>query len=296
MGKPFIVPDVLLPIVQEIYDFLIDFEENRRIEVKINAPQAAWFSVTPKKSKGKSKGGILWVKGDLNSYRFSLHINGTDMLSAAFESVDAQADTEHLFYLFINLIEQYRINNKLSPLNTRIIHGLAIEDSPPVSPENYKEVPLDKNIERLIQTINLNFKDKSFTERHGRFSFFICSDMGNILFMPFQYIPVFTKLLDSFKAQFPVSSVQLLAIRWAGTQRLFFIAEKKRLFSFRTKKKCLYCCKTDGSLEFLKEHFIYIFNTIAVSPSGLFSKSGLNMKSRVPGIPSGIPRPEKKAK
>jgi hypothetical protein len=273
MGKPFIVPDELLPIVQEIYDFHIDFEESRRIEIKINAPEPAWFSVT-KSGRGKSKGGILRVKGDLNSYRFSLYINRTDKLTASFESVDPKADTEHLLYLFINLIEQYRINNKLPPMNTGIIHGLAIEDSPPVCPENYKEVPQDKQIEQLIEVIDLNFKDKSFTERHGRFSFFIWSESGNILFMPSQYIPVFSKLLDAFKAQFPVSSVQLLAVRWACKQWLFFIADLKRF----------YCCKTDGSLEFLKEHFTYIKNTLVVSSSGVFNKPGM-LRPRASGIP-----------
>jgi hypothetical protein len=262
MAQLLMVPGELLPIVQEIYRFLLEFEEDRRIEVNVPPPHSAWFSVTSKRHRGKVKEGERRVRGDIDSYRFSLFI--TRKMSACFETEDKHVDIEHLLYLFIDLIDQYRINLKLPQLDTHIIHGLAVEDSPPISPEHYEEVPLvqHKALQGLIPLLIMNFANRSLTERHGRFCYFICSEVcaeGSPPLMEPQYVPVYQELMGSFKTAFAVNYVQLLAIRWACKQRLFFIADLKHF----------YCCKTDGSLEFLKKYADYIGKTISISPSGL---------------------------
>jgi hypothetical protein len=251
-SKMFVVPDELATVVKGIYDTFIDFEKDKPIVVYAKGTRRSWLSVVKKPG---AEDDVLWVTGAMEGNKFMFYGNA---VRGCFEVVDKRIDMENFFYRFVNLTAAYRIINKLPPLDTSLIDGLAAEDSPPLSRDAYDEAPPDDYARKLIGIMKNNFFQKSFMERHGRFCYFICSDMGRIPYMPLRYIPVYTGLIQSFKKLFSFNAAQLFAVRWAGKQRLFFIAEHSRL----------YCCTKDGSLEFLKENFDYITRTLAASSFG----------------------------
>jgi hypothetical protein len=233
----------------------LGFEKDKNVVLNMDGNRRAWLRVVKQPGERGAEDGDLWVEGKLDADKFRFSGNAA---GACFEVVDRRIDIENLFYSFINLTAACRIVNKLPPLDTSLIDGLAAEDSPPLSRDNYGEVPPDDYAKKLVEILQKNFRHRSFTERHGRFAYFICSDVGQILYMPRQYISVYAGLIRSFKQLFFFNAAQLFAVRWAGKQRLFFVAERSRL----------YCCVKDGSLEFLKEHFDYITKTLSVSSAG----------------------------
>jgi hypothetical protein len=304
MGKIYVVPDKLLPVIEGLYrTFLKDCKKDECIEVNKEPPNIAWFLVEdhPKQKED----GVIRVDGAIGPAEFKLYINA---ISACFEmDRDTPASPEQVFYVFIQVAANYRTMRRLSPLNKHIIDGLAIEDSPRVCAENYMEIPKDDEIQRLGKLISGNFTDVSFNECNGVLCYYICCDLAdddappsrNVqadvnfinglnrmsggrslplsqvqallaihnslgdsspssprhVYMPMNYVPVYTELLNAFKAAFPSQGAKLFAVRWKTEQRLFFVTEKRRV----------YCCKTDGSREFLEEHFDLIFRTLSRS-------------------------------
>jgi hypothetical protein len=300
MGKMYAVPEKLEPVIQDLHrTFLENCARDVQIEVYKNFP-AMWFRVEnhPKEKED----GILRVCGVIGPHLFNLYINP---VSAFFEihSDEDLIDIEQLFYVFVQAMIQYRKMCRLPPMNTHIIDGLAVEDSPPVNAGNYMEIPSEDASSKLGKLISENFPGVSFMERNGRFSYYICCALSddppppdpapidvNLLnalggrrmpqgqlqsFMmlrntlgaslpstprfvqlPMHYVPVFTELLNSFKAAFPSTNVKLFALRWATVQRLYFVTEQGRV----------YCCKTDGSREFLNKRVDFIFYALSKSP------------------------------
>jgi hypothetical protein len=71
------------------------------------------------------------------------------------------------------------------------------------------------------------------------------------------YVQAYIAILNSFKAAFPSAGpVQLLAVRKATVQRLYFITAQCRI----------YCCKPDGSRAFLNKHHELIALALSKSP------------------------------
>jgi hypothetical protein len=252
MRKVYFVPDQLLPVTKEIYRFLLDRERDVRFDVDNKPPVITWFQVL--NHPRQKDDGILRVTGGINPFQYRLYINS---VSAAFEvDNDMQPfEIEQCFYVFIQVIMTYRNIHGLPPMNTHFLHGLAIEDSPPVNAENYMEIPPEDESRKLGALIGKNFNGVSFTERHGCFCYYICANPCRSYNMPMRYVPASTALLNSFMAAFPFKQVKLFATRWTGTQRLYFVTGEGRL----------YCCKTDGSREFLERHVSFIFRALSAS-------------------------------
>jgi hypothetical protein len=258
----FIVPDKLSVVMKDVCrTFLEDCKKNYRyiIDPRINN----WFKVmNPEHEK---QDGIVRVNGGIVYKQCTLYVNS---VSSCFEAdVDGLDLLEQLFYMFINMIVMYRKLEQLPPLDTRIIDGLVVEDSPPVNSANYGEMLPENKINKLGTLINEYFINLSFTERHGSFNYFVCSNSGHS-YMPQEYVPVYTALLDSFAEAFPLEKAQLFAVRWAATQRLFFVVEDGRV----------YCCKTGDSREFLKKNIDIIFRVLSDTP-----KNSPHIFSELPG-------------
>jgi hypothetical protein len=305
IGKMYVVPEKLLPVVEGMYQtFLEHCEKDTRIEVIKEPPNISWFLVGDLKEK---EDGIIRVSGAIGPVEFKLYVNP---ISACFEmDRDTPAGLDQIFYVFIQVVANYRNMRRLPPLHTRVIDGLAVEDSPPVNAENYLELPMEGDIKKLGKLISENFTGVSFNECNGVLCYYICcalSDnpapkksnvqadvnflnklssirglngrsmpLGQIqaimgirdslgdslpstpqhVYMPWEYVPVYTELLNSFRAAFPSTRAKLFAVRWKAKQRLFFV----------TERGSIYCCKTDRSREFLEEHFDVIFRTLSRS-------------------------------
>jgi hypothetical protein len=301
LGKMYAVPDKLEPVIKDMHQtFLENCERDVNIDVNKESPNIVWFRVEnhPKEKED----GILRVHGVIASYQYKLYINP---VSAFFEvhGDEGTLDIEQLFYVFIQAIMQYREMRRLPPMNTHVIDGLAIDDSPPVNAENYMEIPPEDKSNKLGKLISENFDDLSFMERNGRLRYYICcalsddppppnpadlidanllnflnsrrlslSQVQSLLMLstiplgplstpryvnvPMNYVPVYTKLLNSFKAAFPPTNAKLFAVRWATVQRLYFVTEQGHV----------YCCKTDGSREFLNKRSDFIFYVLSKSP------------------------------
>jgi hypothetical protein len=327
LGKMYAVPDQLEPVIKDIHQtFLENCERDVPIDVNKESPNIVWFQVEnhPKEKED----GILRVRGVIASYQYKLYINP---VSAFFEvhGDEGLLDIEQVFYVFIQGMMQYRQMRRLPPMNTHVIDGLTIEDSSPVNAENYMEIPPEDKSNKLGKLIAENFPGVSFRERNGRLRYYICCALSddppppnpadlidanllnvlnsrrlplgqlqpflmlhNILGtslpstpryvqVPMDYVPVFTELLNSFKAAFPSTNAKLFAVRWATVQRLYFVTEQGRV----------YCCKTDGSREFLNERSDFIFYVLSKSPY----KSAENLPElfgfkQIPRTPSCTPQ------
>jgi hypothetical protein len=251
MNKVFVVPEKLLPLMRDVYRMLVeDCEKDVRIEIGAGAPMTAWLRVLD--PEYEKKDGIIRASGGIGPNRYKLFINP---VSACFEADGNNIYmVEQVFYLFIMAIASYRNIRGLSPLDTGVINGLTAEDSPPVNAENYAELQPNDKFKRLGDLINKNFFGVSLYEQFGCACYYICSTVCQVR-LPLKYVPVYTALIDSFMAAFPVKQVQLFAVRWATVQRLYFVTEGGRI----------YCCKTDDSLEFLKKHADIMFDALSKS-------------------------------
>jgi hypothetical protein len=259
MGKTFVVPEQLMPLAKDVCRTLVDdCEKDTRIEFVLrDGPATAWLRVHS--AKHEKKDGIVRVNGAIgpNRYKFFASPDG-----ASFESDCNSLDmVEQLFYLFTGVIAVYRNINGLAPLDTRTIDGLAAEDSPPVNAENYAALPPANRINKLAALINKKFLGVSSFERGGRFFFYICSTVGRLR-LPLEYVPVYTAMIDSFEAAFPVKDARLFAVRCRGVQRLYFV----------TGDDSVYCCKADDSAEFLEKHSGLMFDSLekSISESSLW--------------------------
>jgi hypothetical protein len=252
MKRVYAVPENLQPVIEDVYKTLLeDCEKDVRIEVKLDAVTNAWFQV---QSPGQKEDGILRVSGVIGAHGgYRLYINP---VSACFDVDDKRFEVaEQMVYMFIHVMVFYRSMRRLPPLNTHIIDGLAAEDSPPVNAENYMEIPPEDKIDKLAALISKDFHGVSFTERHGIFCYYLCTLCPGPRIPP-KYVQVCTDMIKSFLAAFPARQVWLLATRWAGVQRLYFVTEQGRL----------YCCKTDDSREFLKGYGGIISDIVSRSP------------------------------
>jgi hypothetical protein len=252
MGKAFIVPKKLLPLVEDIRLTLVeDCEKDVRIEVGGGRSVTAWLRVhDPKREK---KNGVVRASGAIGPNRCKLLIKPG---GASFETDSNSLDmAEQIFFLFIKVISVYRTARGLSPLNTRIVDGFAAEDSPPVNAENYAVFPPgDKKINKLAALVNKNFLGVSCHVQVGRFCYYICSTVCQVRLSPI-HIPVYTAMIDSFTAAFPVKDARLLAVRYEAAQRLYFVTEEDRV----------YHCKTDDSLEFLQKYAGRMFDSLSAA-------------------------------
>jgi hypothetical protein len=276
-------PDKVLPIVAEIHRTLSEeCEPGIRVEVDTRySPVKAWFRV--EKDPRQERDGILRVSGSLDRYQYKLYINP---VSACFEMEDSRAVIgEECFYQFIRMMAIYRRSRRLSPLDTTLISGLVIADSPPVTVENYREAPPDEGINEFAALINEYFYRHSFSEWHGRCCYFICRNPCELL-LPRNMVPVYSQLIKNFQSAYPSKQVCLFAVRWTTTQRLFFITEEGRF----------YHCTADHGLKFLKENLNFLFRLISLSPlkaqtpwSALIKLPGGILLPPVPPGFSGIP-------
>jgi hypothetical protein len=252
--KMFVVSDNLRPVLKALYDTLLyDCEKDIRVHVDTKRPVDVWFMVAGDSMEGKD--GILRVNGSISGEPYRFYGNS---ISACFEVDNKRLDAEQHFYLFLNTMAMYRMIRRLPPMDTRIVDGLDIGDSPPINENSYQEIPPGDPVARLAELIGRKFQELSFTERHGRFCYFVYSNPGGELQMMSAYAPQCRSFIDFFKTAFPCKNAQLFAVRWAGTQRLFFVADGSRL----------YCCSEDNSREFLNQNFDYIFKTLSNSPVG----------------------------
>ncbi|MDR2444655.1 MAG: hypothetical protein LBD44_01775 [Spirochaetaceae bacterium] len=255
--KLFAAPEKLTGIVKDIYNTLVQDCE-KGVHITVEQKRNFWFHVK-KIPDTENKKDALLVRGGIGPIGFRFN---TDGISAGFEPDDKKVDAENLFYMFINIIAMYRRKRGLAPLDTGVIDRLAEEDSPPVSAENYAEIVPDEKTGRLVNLVTRIFSFMSVMENYGQFCFYVCSEQGQIKNMPLNYIPVYMKLLNTFKTAFSVKRVMLFAVRCSGVQRLFFIDGKNRLF----------CCKHDGSREFLYERFNFIIGLLGISSNTVTGK------------------------
>ncbi|MDR2344187.1 MAG: hypothetical protein LBD86_06640 [Spirochaetaceae bacterium] len=252
MGRTFVVPEKLMPLVKDVRRTLVeDCEKDIRIELASNGGSGtAWLKVSG--TKHEKKDGIIRANGAIgpNRYKFFAHLDG-----ASFESDCNHLEmAEQVFYLFIGVIAVYRNIRGLSPLDTRMVDALAVEDSPPVNAENYAVMPPDNRINKLASLINKKFWGTSSFERSGRFFFYICSTVGRMR-LPLKYVPIYTDLINSFESAFSVGQARLFAVRCRAEQRLYFVTEDDRV----------YYCKADDSMEFLEKHSRLMFDSILES-------------------------------
>jgi hypothetical protein len=260
MKKMYVVQDNLLPVTEQLYRTLRDCEKDVRIDAEL-PPNNLRFTV--KDPSHEKKDGIIRVTGVIGSYKFALYINS---VSCCFEvETDRLVDMRHIFYILIHLFDAYRMKRRLPPLDTHVISGIAIEDSPPVSAESYMEIDPNDKIKNLSSIMRF-VKDMSFMDWAGHFCCCVCSETGSV-YAPLKYVPVYNALIDSFKAAFHFTEAQLLVVRRATVQRLFFV----------TKDGRVYCCKTDGSRKFLNKHADLIYKII----SNAFLKLRIPMSLRL---------------
>jgi hypothetical protein len=266
MSAKFDVPDGLMLVMKDIYRTLLeDCEKNVYIDISTDKPAASWFRVEGEPEKD----GTIKVTGNLIGFhRYALWVSPD---RARFETDDDGPEAEHTFYIVIQAIAAYRVERKLPPMDTRILDGLAVADSPPVNAENYAEIPPEDRCAKLGLLISECFRNMSFKGQRGGFCYYLCTAQGNS-HLSLNYIGVFIQLLNSFSTAFPskipaatasaalslgpMRTVQLFAVRWSTVQRLYFVNEEGRL----------YYCKTDESRKFLEENLDYIYETLMDSP------------------------------
>jgi hypothetical protein len=298
----YVVPEKLLPVVEGMYQtFLEHCPKDTRVEVNKDPPNIAWFLVGDLKEK---EDGIIRVKGTIGPVEFRLYINpisacfeidrdtpaAPDQVFYVFIQVAANyRATRRLSPLNKHVIDGLAVEDS-SPVNAENYMELPekgnIKKLGKLISENFTDVSFNECNGVLCCYICCALSDNAAPARNsartntnfingfntgGRL--ISLSQMQAIMamhdslgdspfpsgsqhiYVPMNYVPVYTKLLNSFKEAFPSVKAKLFAVRWKAKQRLFFVAEQG----------AIYCCKTDGSREFLEEHFDVIFQTLSRS-------------------------------
>ena len=271
MSKLYAAPERMTPLVKEVHDTLLTHcERDVRVKIELPIPEKAWIKVLT--DPRQQRDGILRTDGGIDDFTFKLY---TNPVSACMVLDDARPDAAQLFYFFIQLLTVYRHNRGLPPMNTHILYGLAAEDSPPVNAQNYAALPPDHDGARLAKLIAENFNGISFSDQYDRLGFYIFSGASRLHHLPVNYAVIATKLRSSFISAFPdFKTAKLFAVRWIGTQYLYFVTQDGKL----------YYCTSDGSRDFLESRIEM------VSQSVLKSSLKPEFKS-APGrfVPAGLP-------
>jgi hypothetical protein len=304
MGKLYVVPDKLLPVTEGLYrTFLEDCEKDARVEVNKQPPNIAWFLVEdhPKQKED----GIVRVRGAIGSARFKLYVNAVsacfemdrdtpaaiEQVFYVFVQVAANYRTmRRLSPLNKHVIDGLAIEDS-PPVNAENYMEMPEDDEikrlGKLIDKNFTDVSFnecngvlcyyiccalaDDDVPRsasvqadanFIAGLNRISGGRGFSLGLARDLIGIHRSLGGSLpstprhvYVPMSCVPVYTELLNSFKTAFPSEKAKLFAVRWKARQRLFFVTERGRV----------YCCKTDGSREFLGEHFDVVFRTLSRS-------------------------------
>jgi hypothetical protein len=305
IGKMYVVPNKLLPVVEGMYrTFLEDCPKDTRIEVHKEPPNISWFLVGDLKEKEdgiiRVSGAIgpVAFKLYINPISACFEMDrdtpaALDQVFYVFIQVAANyRNMRRLPPLNKHIIDGLAVEDS-PPVNAENYVELPMEGDikklGKLISENFTGVsfnecngvlcyyiccalsddptPRKRNVQADVNFLN---KLSSMRGLNGRSMppgqiqaiMGIRDSLGDSfpsgsqhIYMPWEYVPVYTELLNSFRAAFPSAKAKLFAVRWKTKQRLFFV----------TLQGGIYCCKTDGSREFLEEHFDIVFRTLSMS-------------------------------
>jgi hypothetical protein len=207
-----------------------------------------WFKVSPH-SRGD---GAVKAEGVLGSCQF---IFRSGKRGASF-SADHYDDVENTFRQFAIMIDFYRRDLKLEPMDFDSLYEIAGEDSPPVGADNY--APLDAADAGALQNIlGKNFTAAAHREISGKYSIIVYSENAPATKYFYQKnIPVCQQFLGAFKDLYGYKDAMLVCVRKGREQYVCFYTAEKGIF----------CNIEDSSRSFLEQEHGILTQILSISP------------------------------
>jgi hypothetical protein len=195
-----------------------------------------WFKVSERKRKDRR---VVKAEGIIDKGNFMFRSDGKD---AVFSS-DFFKDTEDTFRQFAYLMNFYRRDLKLEPINFDSLYEIAGEDSPAVGTDNFALFD-GVEIKAFQDILSKEYASKTHREFSGKYSITIYSE--NAVATKHFYeknIPVCQKFLGAFEENYGYKDAVLVCARWGREQHVYFYVKGKGIFYN----------KEDSSRKFLEQ-------------------------------------------
>jgi hypothetical protein len=219
-----------------IYDTLANYCKKGFRIVRPMGGLAFWFRVVEKKHKDRP---LVRIEGGLGKCKFTFRSDGKNAVFAA----DYYKDTEDTFRQVAFLLNFYRKDLGLVPVDFDSLYEIAGEDSPPVGADNYALFD-GVDIKAFQNVLDKNFVGTAHREFSGKYSITVYSENAgaNRDFYE-KNIPVCQKFLEPFKGFYGYKDAMLVCVRRGKEQHVYFYVKDKGVF----------CNAQDASREFLEQ-------------------------------------------
>jgi hypothetical protein len=208
------------PVVDSIRDTLL-YHCEKGVWIKMPVRRAAFrFKVFEDTIRG-IRGPAVKVKGILGKCNFTFH-SGRD--GASFPA-DYYGDAENTFRQFVVMMDVYRRDRGLEPLELDRICDIAEKDSPPVTGDNYAFFAgADSGTIGAFQDLlDRKFAGTAHREICGKYSVVVYSENSRATeYFCVKNTPVYQKFLGTFKALYGFSDVMLVCARRRREQYVYF--------------------------------------------------------------------------
>jgi hypothetical protein len=234
------------PLVGAISDTLAN-HCRKGVRIERSLKQAPfWFKVS------KKSGGEVKAEGVLGKCNFIFRSGGK---GASF-SADQYQDVENTFRQFAIMMDFYRRDLGLEPMDFDSLYEIAEADSPPVGADNY--APFDgADIGDLQDVLGKKFTAAAHREISGKYSIIVYSE--NVQATKYFYeknIPVCQKFLGAFQDLYGHKDSMLVCVRKGREQYVCFYVEERGIF----------CNTEDSSRKFLEREHGILTQILSNSP------------------------------
>jgi hypothetical protein len=232
-------------------------EKDERFHVDTKHPLPYWFKVFKGARKNGGKHGIK-AEGEALGVRFIFRSHE----GAYSFSAEGYEDVEHIFYLFLFMVEMYCQKKGLKSLDLHnYCCAFSEADSPAIGADTYAVIAgesLGAMQERLDALARDSLLYRGLVEKFG---VMVYSEKGEARDsedenIPAEYIPLCQKLLKDFKRFYALDDPMLFCVRKNGEQHVYCYVMNVGLF----------CNTKDSSREFLEAEGQSLTQGLSVIP------------------------------
>jgi hypothetical protein len=222
MWKAYEAESYLDSVVECLRDTLVNHcKAGERIQRSIR--QLAFRFTVVKNTRRKSS---LRVEGGLGKCNFIFRLNDR----GAIFSSDYYSDAENTFRQFVAMMDFYRRDLGLEPIDLDSICEIVEEDSPPVGAGNY--ALFDGADSGAFQDLlRENFTALAHREISGKYSIIVYSENARATkYFCRKNTPVYKKILEAFAGFYGFKDAMLVCVRRGKEQHIYFYAQDKGIF------------------------------------------------------------------
>jgi hypothetical protein len=262
MWRVYEVEPYLEKVTADIRDTLLNHCKSEKRIRRSYKQTVFWFKVSQKKGED---GPAVKAEGVLGKCKFIFRSDGR---RARFSS-DQYYDPENTFFQFAYMINFYRRDLGLEPMDIDGFYDIVGEDSPPVGKDNY--ALFDSIDTRALQDIlKKKFIGVAYQEVSGKYSVIIYSENAGVMkHFSEKNIPVCQKFLGDFQNMYGYKDAMLVCVRNVKEQHVYFYAAEKGIF-YNTE---------DTSRGFLEQGSEGLTRILAISQTN--KQQGISNRGRV---------------